>query len=121
MAREPIKDDAEFARALERVGTTIESRIHWLLKLYDQRETIDHFTEEQMKALWHEIAVFVAPMLDAESESISWVSVREAAAWGTIGRSFTSGTLPLCECPIVPNAAYGWCARPLDGGRASTC
>ncbi len=78
MAHEPIKDDAEFARALERVGTTIESRIRWLLKLYDQHGTIDHFTEEQMKALRCEMAVFIDPMFDPKKGPVSWIAVRGA-------------------------------------------
>ncbi len=79
VAREPIKDDAEFTRALERVGTTIESRIRWLLKLYDQREIIDHFTEDQMRALRCEMAVFIDPMFDPKKGPVSLIGVKVAS------------------------------------------
>ena len=79
MAREPIKDDAEFARALERVGTTIESRIRWLLKLDDRLKATGRLPEEQMKALRCEMAVFIDPMLDPKKRPVSLIGVNVAS------------------------------------------
>ncbi len=81
MAREPIKDDAEFARARERVGTTIESRIRWLLKLDDRLKATGRLPEEQMKALRCEMAVFIDPMFDPKKGPVSWIAVGEASGW----------------------------------------
>ncbi len=78
VAREPIKDDAEFARALERVGTTIESRIRWLLKLDDRLKATGRLPEEQMKALRCEMAVFIDPMFDPKKGPVSLRAVGEA-------------------------------------------
>jgi len=81
VAREPIEDDAEFAQALERVGTTMESRIRWLLKLYDQLKPTGRLTEDPTKALRSEMAVFIDPMFDPNYRAILWIEVEEADRW----------------------------------------
>ena len=60
------------------MGTTIESRIRWLLKLYDQREVMGRRTEDPTEALRCEMAVFIDPMLDPKKGPVSLIGVKVA-------------------------------------------
>ena len=60
------------------MGTTIESRIRWLLKLDDRLKATGRLPEEQMKALRCEMAVFIDPMFDPKKGPVSWMAVKEA-------------------------------------------
>jgi hypothetical protein len=76
----PPDNEAEYARALKRVGETLESRARWLLSLANQEALADLSEPEQRGIRW-EMAVFCGDRANPEVGAVLRVTEVTAERW----------------------------------------